>query len=114
MQLKEYIGCYPSGAGYDLLSNGLTLQMVNTSEVSQIYHSSNTYYMFQFTVGLTNANCIQFCLKNGFFFTGFTWGYKYIKIFLAKLIPFIGTPPKKKKKNLKFKPKRLTPKIFFG
>ena len=80
MQLKEYIGCYPSGAGYDLLNNGLTLQMVSSSDVSQKYYSSNTYYMFQLTVGITNANCIQFCRKNGFFFTGFTWGYENINI----------------------------------
>ncbi len=58
------MGCYPSGGGFDVMSNGLTLAMVNalTTTPLNLYVTSNGYYLVRYA-SMTLELCISICAK---------------------------------------------------
>ena len=74
IKVSSYIGCYPSGFGNDILTDGLTMTLVdNITEPTPIMTNatSNGFYLILFE-NTTIETCSNVCELNGFMFAGLT------------------------------------------
>ncbi len=70
-QIKAYSGCYLSGSyNYDLFSTSLTNAMILKAGFTNPYGPYATGAHLAFDSNMTNDMCMNFCLSNGFFYSG--------------------------------------------
>ena len=71
LNLKDYIGCFPSTSNEDALTNsGLNTTMISDAGFTSGSIQSQTGVYLASSKAMTIEKCVTLCLANGFFLAG--------------------------------------------